>query len=225
MVHINTPHCNVIVLKNLKGEERNREHPYLYGRILGVFHVNVAYVGPLSGEELRNKARSFQKLEFVWVHWYDFLGSKDGFSLDKLSLSPLQSTTSLAFLDPQDIVRGVHLIPQFAGGRSTAPLPSFRFSSGKGQELWKAYYINRYGTPAPRSLQSHRSPGGVRFADRDLFMRYQYGMAVGHTYMHTGVFPDPAPVPVLPNDFDHVLELGPGAWATNACPCRFSLSN
>ena len=41
-----------------------------------------------------------------------------------------------------------------------------------------------------------------RFADRDLFMRYQYGMAVGHRYMRKL---DPArrtTIPSIPTDFD-----------------------
>jgi hypothetical protein len=44
-----------------------------------------------------------------------------------------------------------------------------------------------------------------RFADRDMFMRYQLGMSVGHTYMHTSSFPSPS-VPVIPLDFDHCLD-------------------
>lgn len=40
-----------------------------------------------------------------------------------------------------------------------------------------------------------------RFANRDLFMRYQFGMSVGHTYMHRN-FPPPK-IPVIPADFDY----------------------
>ena len=151
VIHINTPQCNVILLNDRGSKkEPNKEHVYLYAKVLGIFHANVAYVGSLPGEgqKLRQRTTAFQRMDFVWVHWYNYLGQEDEFSLDRLSLSPLQSATALGFLDPQDILRGVHLIPQFSLGKSTTiPRPSFQFSSGKGQELWKSYYINRYGLP------------------------------------------------------------------------------
>lgn len=36
-------------------------------------------------------------------------------------------------------------------------------------------------------------------------MRYQYGMSVGHTYMHGPDFPS-AVIPSIPQDFDHCLD-------------------
>lgn len=145
VIHIGTPQCNVILLNGRYARETwDREHPYLYARILGIFHANVTYVGDLPGEEAGSRPTApFHRIDFLWVQWYEYLGSKDQFSLDRLSLRPVQSATALDFLDPQDILRGVHLIPQFSLGESTAPLPSFRFSALKDQVLWKAYYINR----------------------------------------------------------------------------------
>lgn len=46
----------------------------------------------------------------------------------------------------------------------------------------------------------------LRFADRDLFMRYQHGMSVGHNYMHSKHSPAPALIPLIPSDFDHGLD-------------------
>ena len=45
---------------------------------------------------------------------------------------------------------------------------------------------------------------GTRFVDRDMFMRYQYGMSVGHVYMHS-LFPLPT-LPSIPPDFDYCLQ-------------------
>lgn len=56
-----TPHRDIMVL----GEtEHNTDHPYLYGRVLGIFHANVVYTAsrPLSYRPRR--------LEFLWVRWY-----------------------------------------------------------------------------------------------------------------------------------------------------------
>jgi hypothetical protein len=41
-----------------------------------------------------------------------------------------------------------------------------------------------------------------------MFMRYQFGMSVGHTYMHTSSFPA-ATIPAIPPDFDHCLDAVP----------------
>ncbi|RXW24928.1 hypothetical protein EST38_g992 [Candolleomyces aberdarensis] len=87
-------------------------------------------------------------------------------------------------MDPADILRGVHLIPQFSFGTVDTILPKSRLVTPQKPE-WKVYYINR-------------------FVDRDMFMRYQYGMSVVHVYMHA-LFPFPK-LPSIPLDFDHCLQ-------------------
>ncbi|KAJ3533279.1 hypothetical protein NMY22_g7397 [Coprinellus aureogranulatus] len=191
VIHVNTPQCNIMLLNDRCSKETwAQEHPYLYGRVLGVFHANVAYARSYQGNASGERHTAFRRIDFVWVQWYEYLGAEDEYSLDRLSLRSLQSANSLCFLDPQDILRGVHLIPQYPLGESTTPRPSFRWSDLKGQSIWTAYYINR-------------------FADRDLFMRYQYGLSVGHTYMYTDDFPR-ARVPVIGADFNYGphVELG-----------------
>ncbi|KAJ3510729.1 hypothetical protein NMY22_g15881 [Coprinellus aureogranulatus] len=88
------------------------------------------------------------------------------------------------FVDPKDIIRGVHLIPQFSLGKTPGPVVKSKLIANE-LATWNVYFINR-------------------FADRDIFMRYQYGMSVGHAYMRTAAFPDPF-IPSIPSDFDHCL--------------------
>ena len=38
---------------------------YIYARTLGMYHVNVIYVGPGSMDY------QSQQMEFLWVRWYD----------------------------------------------------------------------------------------------------------------------------------------------------------
>lgn len=50
-----------------------------------------------------------------------------------------------------------------------------------------------------------------RFVDRDMFMRYQLGMSVGHAYMQSlPAFPPPE-APSIPSNFDHCLDIPPPA--------------
>ncbi|KAL6308250.1 hypothetical protein BKA93DRAFT_822458 [Sparassis latifolia] len=65
------------------------------------------------------------------------------------------------FLNPDEVLQGVHLIPAFAHGRTSSLLPpSVAQRSDDNDEDWQFYYVNM-------------------FIDRDMFMRY-LGGAVGH---------------------------------------------
>ncbi|TEB22930.1 hypothetical protein FA13DRAFT_1590392, partial [Coprinellus micaceus] len=159
IIHINTSHCNILLLD----EEFSKDplccsiHPYGYAKALGVYHANVSYIGvlPDGTQDLTS-----HRIDFVWVHNYDFLEADTDFTLDRVSFQPLSSDDALGFVDPADILRGVHLIPQFSL-KQLEPKPHKSKCFPSQEILWNAYYINR-------------------FADRDLFMRYQYGMSVGH---------------------------------------------
>lgn len=65
----------------------------------------------------------------------------------------------------------------------------------------------------------------IRFVDRDMFMRFQFGMSVGHTYMHAPSFPAAA-VPAIPPDFDHCLDgvLALGERGAGVIPTELTLS-
>lgn len=60
-INPNTPHRNIMVLAT---EERDSEDPYLYARVIGIFHVNVIYTGP----GMSNFCP--RRVEFLWVWWY-----------------------------------------------------------------------------------------------------------------------------------------------------------
>ncbi|KAG1775826.1 hypothetical protein EV702DRAFT_972611, partial [Suillus placidus] len=69
------------------------------------------------------------------------------------------------FVDPSDILRGCHIIPQFSQG--LWHLDGKGVSNCAQDKLdWRCYYINC-------------------FVDRDMFMRYNWGLGVGHIYIHT----------------------------------------
>ncbi len=53
VINPNTPHCNVMLLAdpgpNKDGADPSNTgvvHPFLYGRVIGIYHVNVIYTGP-----------------------------------------------------------------------------------------------------------------------------------------------------------------------------------
>ncbi|KAH7917017.1 hypothetical protein BV22DRAFT_1027096, partial [Leucogyrophana mollusca] len=121
--------------------------PYWYARVLGIFHARVLYAGKV------------QPMEFLWVRWYGTVpgyrsGSKSA-RLPKVGFVPESDPSAFGFLDPSLVIRGCHLIPAFADGRTCDLLrggPSAGRKLGE-EDDWAAFYVNI-------------------FADRDMYMRH-----------------------------------------------------
>ncbi|TEB29042.1 hypothetical protein FA13DRAFT_1597683, partial [Coprinellus micaceus] len=139
---------------------------FVYGRILGIIHVNIIYAGP---GMLDHRPRRF---DLLWVRWYD---SKDSqFSeatlwstmrMERVALRPLSDPEACDFIDPSDVVRAAHIIPRFSQNRTFSEEDALQgqiFSKiAKDVEDWQEYYVNP-------------------FVDRDMTMRFHWGLAVGH---------------------------------------------
>ncbi|KAL6306020.1 hypothetical protein BKA93DRAFT_913438 [Sparassis latifolia] len=135
-------------------------HPFWYARILGIFHASVIHLG------LHAADRSQRDMAFLWVRWFgidpDFRYGSKVARLPKIGFIPETDSSAFGFLDPSVVIRGCHLIPAFADGR-TKELLAFSQSIARPRgesEDWVSYYVNI-------------------FVDRDMFMRY-HGGGVGH---------------------------------------------
>jgi hypothetical protein len=141
VINTSTTNCNIMVLANPDdGADGSFKHTYKYARVLGIYHVDIVYVGP--------EMLDYQPIhmEFLWVRWYGDV--EEGFSwnalkLDCVQFPPLISEHAFGFIDPSDVLRSCHIIPRFAQGRLHI--------DGKGISLcardssdWKVYYIDRY---------------------------------------------------------------------------------
>lgn len=104
---------NVMVLSP---EKTPGAHPFWYARVLGIYHLELVHKGPAS----RNG--SVQHLEFLWVRWYGTEpGHRSGFKaarLPKIGFVPDTDEYACGFLDPSLILRGCHIVPAFAEGRT-----------------------------------------------------------------------------------------------------------
>ncbi|KAF6758419.1 hypothetical protein DFP72DRAFT_1065105 [Ephemerocybe angulata] len=141
---------------------------FVYGRLLGIFHVNVIYAGP---GMLDYRKRRF---DVVWVRWYTPVGSEvdlpwSSKSLDRIRLAPLHHDDACDFLDPGFVLRAAHVIPRFARGKV------FEDAQGDGMHLYSKCARNR---------DDYKEYCVNRFADRDMVMRFHWGLGVGHTYSH-----------------------------------------
>ena len=58
-------HWDIVLLATT---EDDQDHPFLYARVLSIYHTNIIY----TGENSKNyEARQF---EFLWVRWYQYQG-------------------------------------------------------------------------------------------------------------------------------------------------------
>jgi len=157
IINPGTPHCNIMVLAQPDPCQSSDEHPFLYGRVLGVFHVNVIYSGP------RAVDCPSQHFDCLWVRWYDLevktscngtqkstrpcsgVAEKrkvPSHHLDRLSFLPWEVEEAFGFIDPADVLRSCHIIPAFSAGKSF-PNGGGSSSCAHDSEDWNAYYISR----------------------------------------------------------------------------------
>ncbi|KAF9473559.1 hypothetical protein BDN70DRAFT_761574, partial [Pholiota conissans] len=166
VVNPRTSHCDIMLLADVKSDDNTPNtqsmHPFLYARVVGIYHVNVVYVGP--GHDITGYEA--MRFDFLHVRWFR-LDSHSGLGwsskrLDSLSFPPILDHDAFDFVDPSLVLRGCHLIPKFSLGRCHPDKVGLSNMARDARD-WKSYYVNR-------------------FADRDMVMRYHWGLGIGHTY-------------------------------------------
>lgn len=106
VVNPRTSHCNIMLLNKSSSDD----NPFLYGRVIGIYHVNAIYTGP---GMVNYDATRF---DFLWVRWYEYTSRVSPYRLDKLSFPPITSDNAFGFVNPDDVLRGCHIIPAFSQG-------------------------------------------------------------------------------------------------------------
>lgn len=112
IINPSTPHCNVMLLgQNGEDSSVDQQHPYLYARVLGIYHVNATYVGP-GMVDYRS-----HRIDFLWVRWYHHVDGLNGQApLGSIRFPPMAEPDAFGFVDPDDVLRCCHIIPCFAQG-------------------------------------------------------------------------------------------------------------
>ena len=93
--------------------DNDYQNPYWYAHILGIYHAVVKYSN-----------HPTQLMEFIWVRWYgkvpNHIAGWKNRCLHAIGfiLSGDNYSSQFGFLDPQIIIRGVHLIPSFNTGKT-----------------------------------------------------------------------------------------------------------
>jgi hypothetical protein len=180
VINPGTTHRDIMLLANNTQGNGNTTHPFLYARVLGIYHVNVIYT---RGGSLDYVAR---KVEFLWVRWFEYDSDRSvewaDLKLDPIRFFPMADERAFGFIDPKDVLRGCHVLPAFVRGK--ARIDGIGLSSlAHDAQDWSRYRVNRCVQnylPLTTPLICTYS-----FVDRDMFMRYYWGLAAGHTYTHS----------------------------------------
>lgn len=140
VVNPGTSHRDIMLLASPSDIGGDSEHPFLYARVLGIYHVNVVYIGE---GMLDYRAR---KVDFLWVRWFEYVGGKslgwDDQKLDSIRFPPMVEEGAFGFVDPGDVLRGCHIIPGFAGGKLHLDRIGLSRCAGDAED-WNCYYVGR----------------------------------------------------------------------------------
>lgn len=124
-------------------DDRDNGHPYWFARIISIFHAMVVHKGS------RSKSHNVKKMEFLFVRWFgldDSLKAQGGWKAKKMyQIGFTEGEEAFGFIDPADVIRGVHLIPRFSDGRTKQLLGrSFSRLAHEKDEDWVRFYVNMY---------------------------------------------------------------------------------
>ena len=181
VINPKTSHCDIMLLSDPQTRNDPPTHPFLYARVLGIYHVNVVYSGPgmLNYEAMR--------FDFLWVRWFQVCTNPanagwEASRLDRVSFPLATQIDAFGFVNPEHVLRSCYLSPVFSEGKRHRDGSGLSKIAKDGQE-WKGYYVNRSANSAC-FLDMVPSNHSGRFADRDMMMRYHWGIGIGHMYAH-----------------------------------------
>lgn len=138
---INPSNSRCFVLLPTEFDTDSNAHPFSYAKIIGIYHAKIIYGNQLA-----------QRIDFVHVRWlyYDENqpGGWDTGRLDRVGYETCQTDQdildSFDFVNPCDIIRAAHLIPDFKSGITTFLRgPSIAHDNEEHGD-WFAYYVNQY---------------------------------------------------------------------------------
>lgn len=140
VINPGTAHRDIMLLANNTDGNGDTTHPFLYARVLGIYHVNVIYTG---GSVVDYLAR---KVEVLWVRWFDYDSDRSvewaDLNLDPIRFLPMADERAFGFVDPKDVLRGCHILPAFARGKARIDGVGLSRLAHDAQD-WSRYCVNR----------------------------------------------------------------------------------
>ena len=143
IINPGTSRCNVMLIADTAdaADSSSTAHRFLYARVLGVYHANVVYTGP------GMRGYGARRLDFLWVRWYEIIDPvSSGWNksmLDSVRFPPMNGSDAFGFVDPKDVIRACHILPNFAKGKRHADGVGIS-RCAKDAKDYHQYYVGRY---------------------------------------------------------------------------------
>lgn len=149
IIHLDTDQSN-IMKRNRDYSPANSSHPFIYGKVIAILHADVGLVGDIGR---RGPQYFHRRMEILWVRWYKLLPRQDlelgALTLDEVELIPIDKPGSHSFIDPEDVTRACHIVPNFQMGK--------RYPEGVGKSVvaddgkdYERYFVNRQVVFSPK---------------------------------------------------------------------------
>ncbi|KAG5652335.1 hypothetical protein H0H81_005403 [Sphagnurus paluster] len=147
-------HADIITLAPEGETYDNGDHPFQYSRVIRIFHVDFIHDIPGTRQIPISK-------QVLWMQWFQYdksyCASFQRHRLHCIHFIPSHDPNAFGFLDPDEVVRGSHLIPAFHHGPTDEYLKGTSVAREEDElNDWKYFHV-----------------------DRDMYMRYA-GSGVGH---------------------------------------------
>lgn len=130
-------HSDIMIL----ARDGDSAHPFDYARIVGIFHVDIVHNVPGASATPVSK-------EVLWVRWFRHDSRyQAGFKRKRLHRVRFVSATdpnAFGFLNPDEVIRGAHLIPSFYYGGTEELLKSPSIARPGEVDDWRYFYVNMY---------------------------------------------------------------------------------
>jgi hypothetical protein len=130
----------------LLSQEDECLHPYWYARVCLVFHTMVQHRNDIASPYSKP-----ERIDVLFVRWFrrdsNFSSGWDAKRLPRLQFFDEENLAdAFGFVDPDSVIRGVHLIPAFGLGLTDELLgPSFvrqESETNESNKDWYYYYVN-----------------------------------------------------------------------------------
>jgi hypothetical protein len=131
---------DLMVLSNSEDEEEKLLHPYWFGRIISIFSVRV-----LIDDEDINAVNTVRTFDVLIVRWFG--NSIDGDCgvhtglMPRIGFLPAEDKNAFGFVNPDDVIRSVHLIPAMGWGQTDEYMGSSIARTWEEKD-WLYYYVN-----------------------------------------------------------------------------------
>lgn len=115
--------------------ELDSVNPWSYACVIRIFHAHVCTTND----------KRFQRMEFLWVRWFKmdqlWEGGPETRHLERVEFVTEEDDEEMfGFVDPEQVIRGCHIIPAFSLERDISRLGPSMAREPDGD--WHRFYVN-----------------------------------------------------------------------------------